>query len=53
MGIDFDYSNKDNAKFTICDFIEDILKEAKSDMNELLKYKKIEDYSVQVKIHQN
>lgn len=35
LGINIDYSNKNYVKFTMYDFIEDMLKEARDDMNGL------------------
>ena len=35
LGVNIDYSNKHYIKFTMYDFIEDVLKEAREDMNGL------------------
>ena len=35
LGINIDYSNDEYVKFTMYDFIEDVLKEARDDMNRL------------------
>ena len=38
LGINIDYSNADYVKFTMYDFIDDVLKEARNDMNGTLPW---------------